>query len=171
MNRFRYLNTSIFKHLAVFFVQGWWDQGPGFAGGSCGFWFQESSLLLFSISSIFFQCVALNVGTRIALHVRDVGGLGICIMGGSVLCFYTWNCWQWTPVLCWPLCSFPLFVFATWGLWWCWCGIHRMASFLLLHPRTTRTTICSTSSLLLLIHCLMSHSFFIAAYDFWVGIA
>ena len=27
------------------------------------------------------------MGTRIALLVRDVGGLGICIIGGSVLCF------------------------------------------------------------------------------------
>ena len=29
------------------------------------------------------------MGTRIARHVRDVGGLGICIMGGSVLYFCT----------------------------------------------------------------------------------
>ena len=27
------------------------------------------------------------MGTRIALHVREVGGLGFCIMGGSVLFF------------------------------------------------------------------------------------
>ena len=27
------------------------------------------------------------MGTRIALHVRDVGGLGICIILGSILCF------------------------------------------------------------------------------------
>ena len=75
--------------LAVFFLQIWWDQVPGFAGGSCGFWFQESSLLLFSVSSPFYKCLALNVGTKIELHVRDVGGLGICIMVGSVLCFCT----------------------------------------------------------------------------------
>ena len=95
--------------LAVFFVQGWCDQGPGFAGGSCGFWFQESSLLLFSVSFLFYQCLVFNLGTRIALHVRDVGGLCICKMGGSVLCFCTWNCWQWTIVLCLPFCSFSLF--------------------------------------------------------------
>ena len=29
------------------------------------------------------------MGTRIELYVRDVGGLGISIMGGSVLCFCT----------------------------------------------------------------------------------
>ena len=45
--------------------------------------------MLVSISSPFYQCLALNVGTRIALYVRDVGGLAICIMGGSVLCFCT----------------------------------------------------------------------------------
>ena len=27
------------------------------------------------------------MGTRITLHVRDVGGLGICIILGSVFCF------------------------------------------------------------------------------------
>ena len=43
--------------------------------------------MLFSVSLLFYQCLDLNVGTRIALHVRDVGGLGICIMGGSVLFF------------------------------------------------------------------------------------
>ena len=41
-------------------------------------------------------------------------------MGGSVLYFCTWNCGQWIPVLCWPFCSFSLFVFATWGHWWWW---------------------------------------------------
>ena len=64
--------------------------------------------------------IPLNKGTRIALHVRDVGELGICIMGGSVLCFCIWNYGQWTLVLCWPFCSFSRFVFATWGLWWWW---------------------------------------------------
>ena len=44
-------------------------------------------MLLFSVSSPFYQCLAVNVGTRIALNVRDVGGLGICIMGLSVLVF------------------------------------------------------------------------------------
>ena len=44
-------------------------------------------MLLFSVSSPFYQYLALNVGTRIARHVLDVGGLGICIMGGSVLLF------------------------------------------------------------------------------------
>ena len=43
--------------------------------------------MLFSVSSPFYQCLALNVGTRIALLVRDVGGLGICIMGGSIIFF------------------------------------------------------------------------------------
>ena len=84
-------------YLAVFFVQGWWDQGLGFAGCSCGFWFQESFLLLFSVSFIFYQCLIVNVGNWISLHVRDVGEQGICIMGGSVHCFSTWNCGQWTP--------------------------------------------------------------------------
>ena len=46
-------------------------------------------MLLFSVSSPFYQCLALNVGTEShALHVQDVGGLGICIMGGSVLLFF-----------------------------------------------------------------------------------
>ena len=49
-----------------------------------------------------------------------MGGLGICIMGASVLCFCTWNCGQWTPVLCWPFCSFSLLVIVTWGLCWWW---------------------------------------------------
>ena len=120
MNRFRYLNTSISYPRCLLctrlmksrsWIRCWY----------CGFWFQESSLLLFSVSSPFHQCLALNVGTRIALHVRNVGGLGICIMGGSVLCFCT--CMKlraWTPGLCWPFRSFPLFVFATCGLWWWW---------------------------------------------------
>ena len=80
----------------------------------------RNHLLLFSVSFLFYQCIALNVGTRIAYHVRDVDELGICIMGGSILCFCTWNCGQWTPFLCWPFCSFFLFVFATWCLWWWW---------------------------------------------------
>ena len=42
------------------------------------------ALLLFSVSFLFYQCLSLNLGTRIAWDVRDVGGLGICIMGGSV---------------------------------------------------------------------------------------
>ena len=99
-------------------MQGWWDQGPGLAGGSCGFLFQELSLFLFSVSFLCYQCLVLNVGTRIALLVRDVGKLQICIIGRSVLFFCAWNCGQWTPVLCWPFCSFSLFVFATCGLWW-----------------------------------------------------
>ena len=44
-------------------------------------------MLLFSVSFLFYQCPSLNLGTRIARHVRDVGGLGICIMGESVLYF------------------------------------------------------------------------------------
>ena len=41
-------------------------------------------LCAFSILSMSrLQCL-----TRIALHVRDVGELGIYIIGGSVLCFY-----------------------------------------------------------------------------------
>ena len=91
----------------------WWQL-------SCCFWFQESSLLLFFVSFIFYQYLALYLLTRIALHVRDVGGLRICIMEGSVLCFCTWNWGQWTTELCWPICSFSLFVFATCVLWWWW---------------------------------------------------
>ena len=59
-----------------------------------------------AVVSDFYQYLALNVVTTIALHVRDVGGLVICIMGGSVLCFCTRNCGQWNPVLCWPFCSY-----------------------------------------------------------------
>ena len=51
--------------------------------------FIKSYLLLFSVSFLFSQCLVLNAGTRIALHVRDMGEQGICIMGGSVLCFRT----------------------------------------------------------------------------------
>ena len=40
------------------------------------------------------------------------------------------------------------------------CGIRHMASFLLPHPRTTKTTICSTSSLLLLNCFLCLHLFY-----------
>ena len=76
-----------------------------------------SFLYLFYLMNV---SLALNAGTRIALHSLDVGGLGICIMGRSVLCFCTWNFRKWTPVLGWPFCSFTLFVFATWGLWWWW---------------------------------------------------
>ena len=39
----------------------------------------------------FINVLPLNVRTRIALHVLDVGALGICIMGGSVLCFCTFS--------------------------------------------------------------------------------
>ena len=41
------------------------------------------------VSFLFYQYLVLNVGTRITLHVREVGRLGICIMGGSILCFCT----------------------------------------------------------------------------------
>ena len=119
MNRFRYLNTSLVV-LEVFFVQGWRDQVPWFAGGSCGFWFQESSLLVFSVTSSFYQCLALNVGTRIELHFRDVVGLWISIMRGSVLCFCTWNLLAINQSTLLAVCSISLFVFATWGLWWWW---------------------------------------------------
>ena len=43
-----------------------------------------SSLHIFSILSM----SLLNVGIRIALHVRDVGGVGICIMEGLVYVLY-----------------------------------------------------------------------------------
>ena len=82
--------------------------------------FRNHLCMLFSVSFPFYQCLALNVGTRLSLHVRDVGGLSISIMGGSVLCLCTWNREKWTPVLCLPFCSFPLFGFSTWGLWWWW---------------------------------------------------
>ena len=93
------LPSSISCPIAVSSVQGWWDQGPGLAGDSCGFWWQESSLLLFSISFLFYQCLVLNKGTGIVLHVWDVGGLGISIIGGSVLCFCTWCTKTWGSVL------------------------------------------------------------------------
>ena len=66
----------------------------------------RNHLCCFSVSFLFYQCLVLNLRARIALHVRDVGWLGICIMAGSVLCFCTWNCGQWTQVLRWPFCSF-----------------------------------------------------------------
>ena len=44
-------------------------------------------MLLFSVSFLFYQCLDLNVDTKTALQVRDIGGLGVCIIGGSVLCF------------------------------------------------------------------------------------
>ena len=107
--------------LAVFFLQGIWDQGTGFVVSSYGFWFQESSLLLFSVPILFYQYLVLYAGKRIAWHIRDLDELEICIMGDQFFnCFCTWNCWQWTPVLCWPFCNFFQFGFATWGLWWWW---------------------------------------------------
>ena len=102
------------------FVQGRWDKGPGVVGGSCVFWFQESTVLLFCVSFVFHKCLALNVGTRISPKVRDVDGLWICIMGVAVFCFCSWNCGQWTLVLC---CSFTVFLCLVWelevfGAWW-----------------------------------------------------
>ena len=44
-------------------------------------------MLFISLSSLLYQCLALNVITRIALLVRDVDGRRICIMGGSVFVF------------------------------------------------------------------------------------
>ena len=41
-------------------------------------------MLLFSVSSPFYQCLALKVETRIALHVRDVDGLGINLYNGRI---------------------------------------------------------------------------------------
>ena len=72
---FTQLNTSISfpRSLLCTRLKGWWDQGPGFAGGSCDFWFQKSTLLHFAVSFLFYKCLLLNVaGTRIALHVPDV---------------------------------------------------------------------------------------------------
>ena len=62
LNQFRYLNTSKVA-LELIFVHGWWDQSSGFTRVNCGFWFQESSLLLFSVRFIFYQWLVLNVGT------------------------------------------------------------------------------------------------------------
>ena len=47
MNRFRYLNTSTSCPRSLLCTR-LMNQVPGFAGGSCCFWYQESSLLLFS---------------------------------------------------------------------------------------------------------------------------
>ena len=44
-------------------------------------------MLRCSVSFLFYECLALNVRTRIVMHVRDVGERGICIVGGSVLVF------------------------------------------------------------------------------------
>ena len=86
---------------------------------------------------------------RIALHVRDVGRLWICIMGGSVLYFCTWNCGQWTSVLCWPFCRFSLFIFATWGLWWWWFKMDPTVDLL----STTVDLICYSCSACCCVRC------------------
>ena len=71
MNRFRYLNTSLSCPLSSLYKA---DE------------IKLLNLLVVarvsdSVAFLFYQCLALNEETRIALHVRDVGGLGICIMG------------------------------------------------------------------------------------------
>ena len=44
-------------------------------------------MLLFSVSFLFYQCHVLDMGTRISLHVRDVGGRGICVIGDQFFVF------------------------------------------------------------------------------------
>ena len=98
--------------LVVFFGQGWCDQGPWFAGVSCGFWFQETALLLFSVPFLFYQCLVLNVhGDQIRNACSRCGRTRHLYYGGSVLYFCTGNCGQWIqwPSLG-PFCSFFLFV-------------------------------------------------------------
>ena len=52
-----------------------------------------------SLFNFYFISLVLSVGTRIALHIRDVDFQEICTLGGSFLGFFTWTCAQWTPVL------------------------------------------------------------------------
>ena len=68
-------------------------------------------MLLSSVSFIFNQCLVLNKGTRIALYVQDVGELGICIMGGSVLYFVPEIAGNVPSTLLTGLQQFSLFVF------------------------------------------------------------
>ena len=83
-----------------------------------------SSLYLFYSIYTFYSLYlfALNVWTRIsiALQFRDVGRPGICVMGGSVFCFCSWNCRQWTQYSGGHFVDFHCLFFATWGLWWWW---------------------------------------------------
>ena len=51
------------------------------------------------------------MGTRIALHVRDVGGLDICIMGGSIICFCTRNLRAMNPSTLLAVCAAFLCLF------------------------------------------------------------
>ena len=97
-------------------IRWWWP-----SSWIHGFWFQESSLLLFSVSFLFYQCLALNVESRISLHVRDVGGLGICMKGSRISSLFLYvKLRAMSPSTQLAVLQLFSFVFATWGLWWWW---------------------------------------------------
>ena len=61
---------------------------------SCGFWFQETSLLHFSVSFLFYQWISLNVGTRIFYTACSRWGWTMDLYNGRIsslfMCMKLW---------------------------------------------------------------------------------